>query len=89
MHECPDCYSSCHCGGDIDDLLLNSDKYVNHCTHCDRGSDWEEEQFCDEYDHDNDCPRCQGSGEVPTESFESYLGQNFKPCPMCGGNGDR
>lgn len=43
----------------------------------------------DEYDHDNDCPRCQGSGEAPTADYESYFGQNYKPCPMCGGNGDR
>lgn len=54
-------------------------------------SDWEYEQFVQpmEYDVDNDCPRCQGSGEVPTADYESYFGQNYKPCPMCGGNGDR
>jgi DnaJ-class molecular chaperone len=46
-------------------------------------------EFVDEYDHENDCPRCQGSGEVPTADYESYFGQNYKPCPMCGGNGDR
>jgi hypothetical protein len=46
-------------------------------------------EFVDEYDNENDCPRCQGSGEVTTADYESYFGQNYKPCPMCGGNGDR
>lgn len=33
-HECPECYCQCHCGGDIDDLLLNEDMFVNRCSHC-------------------------------------------------------
>lgn len=32
-HSCPDCYSTCYCGGDIDDLLLDCDEDVNGCTH--------------------------------------------------------
>lgn len=37
-HSCPECYQVCHCGGDIDDLLLDEDDAVNRCNHCD-GSD--------------------------------------------------
>jgi hypothetical protein len=48
-----------------------------------------EYEIVNENDHENDCPRCQGSGEVTTADYESYFGQNYKPCPMCGGNGDR
>lgn len=84
-HECPDCGLTCHCGGDIDDLRLNHDRYVNQCSHCDK-SDWEYDEFINEPE-DDCCPRCSGSGEVPTESFESYTGNNYKPCPACGGRG--
>lgn len=51
-------------------------------------NDWEEEQFSDHFDPDNDCPRCRGSGQVTTESYESYFGDNYKTCPDCGGSGD-
>lgn len=50
---------------------------------------WEEDQFVDCYDPDRDCGRCQGSGQVPTCDYESYFGEQYKPCPQCGGNGDR
>jgi hypothetical protein len=33
-HECPGCGYVCHCGGDIDDCLLNRDEDVATCTHC-------------------------------------------------------
>ena len=49
--------------------------------------DWEEEEFVDTYDPENDCGRCQGSGQVSTADFESYLGDNYKTCPDCGGRG--
>ena len=49
-------------------------------------SDWEAEQFRDEYDPENHCPRCQGSGTVTTADYESYFGDQFKTCPECGGN---
>lgn len=38
-HECPECGLSCHCGGDIDDMLLNNDRYVHGCSHC-----WNEDE---------------------------------------------
>lgn len=87
-HECPECGLNCHCGGDIDDLRLNSDKYVNQCTHCDHNYDWEYDEFCDEYDPTVDCPRCRGAGEVPTADHESYFGTQMKPCPECHGRLD-
>jgi hypothetical protein len=35
-------------------------------------------------------PRCLGCGEVPTCDYEfCSSGEMYKPCPMCGGNGDR
>jgi hypothetical protein len=34
-HSCPECYQVCHCGGDIDDCLLDEDDAVNRCNHCD------------------------------------------------------
>ncbi len=43
-HECPVCYMQCHCGCDIDDLMLNHWKYVSKCTHCDEHED-EDEYF--------------------------------------------
>ena len=49
--------------------------------------DWEHEQFVSSFDPEHDCPRCWGTGEVTTESHESYTGNQYKPCPECGGNG--
>lgn len=34
----------------------------------------------------NECPRCDGSGKVPTADFECYLGAMYKPCPLCHGD---
>lgn len=47
MHECPECYSMCHCHGDIDDLLLNRDEYVDGCECCpiDGNDDPEDEEY--------------------------------------------
>lgn len=33
-HSCPDCGSTCYCGSDIDDCLLDDEEDVNACTHC-------------------------------------------------------
>ena len=46
-HECPDCGSQCHCGGDIDDLLLNDDDDINGCTHCPHDKLFEDEDYDD------------------------------------------
>lgn len=51
-----------------------------HVSPCD-------DEMIDYYDPSEDCPRCKGSGQVPTESYESYFGDNYKTCPDCGGNG--
>jgi len=45
-HECPDCGMRCHCGGDIDDIVFDDNKYSNGylgkmvkpCPHCYGGS---------------------------------------------------
>jgi len=29
VHECPECFSACYCGGDVDDLILTD----TVCTH--------------------------------------------------------
>jgi len=40
--------------------------------------DWDDEESV--------CPRCGGSGKVPTADFECYLGAMYKPCPQCYGD---
>lgn len=47
-HSCPECDSVCHCGGDIDDVILEEGEAT--CTHCDdqeseyeEWDDWEDE----------------------------------------------
>lgn len=54
-HECPECGSQCHCGGDIDDLLLPSRKYESQCEHCQCPK-------CREMLSDCEC-ECSGCGE--------------------------
>jgi hypothetical protein len=45
-HSCPECGSTCYCGGDIDDCLFDFEEDVISCTHwkqCDReelDDDW-------------------------------------------------
>lgn len=39
-----------------------------------------------DYDDDDYCPVCNGSGKVTTLDYESYLGANYKPCPECHGD---
>lgn len=54
-HECPDCGSMCHCGGDIDDCLLNCDGDVTNCTHCDCKKCGKPRDYCDCYpDHEEE-----------------------------------
>lgn len=62
-HECPDCGLTCHCGGDIDDLRLNLDKYVFACTHC---PDEEQEPY--ELDDDYEPETCRYCGK----EFEDF-----------------
>jgi DnaJ-class molecular chaperone len=38
------------------------------------------------YDPARDCSRCKGTGQVPTEQWESYGGDSYKLCPNCNGN---
>lgn len=47
-HECPECYQTCYCNGDIDDCCFNFDRDVLRCTHCPidgHDDDDEEPQF--------------------------------------------
>ncbi len=59
-HECPECGIQCHCGGDIDDCLLNTSRYVNACTHCPidgpEDGEYPDEDGCDFFrDEDEGC----------------------------------
>lgn len=45
-HTCPECALTCHCGGDIGDMILNLPRYENHCTHC-PGPDDDEPDYDD------------------------------------------
>ena len=44
-HECPRCGSCCHCGGDMDDVVVHD---VTDCVHCEQS--WKTEQ--------SECERC-------------------------------
>jgi len=56
-HNCPDCGLHCHCGGDIDDLLLNQEHFVLGCVHCPHDDD--EERWDD--DDERKIPEDDGS----------------------------
>lgn len=49
-HECPECGLMCYCGGDIDDLCLNDEDDVIHCTHYKKRDCDGYEMSDDEYD---------------------------------------
>lgn len=49
-HECPDCYETCHCGGDMDDMLMNGTKEEIACGHCPMHGGFDDES----HDDDND-----------------------------------
>lgn len=42
-HRCPDCGMICHCNGDIDDILIDTEDAFIHCIHYLR---------CQERDHE-------------------------------------
>ena len=44
-HSCPDCDSTCYCGGDIDDCLLDIREHVIACTHCDDKGELDDEEY--------------------------------------------
>ena len=50
-HECPICYSNCHCGGDIDDICFSDTEEEMMCTHCN-------EDDTDDDEDDYTCPKC-------------------------------
>lgn len=46
-HECPKCYLTCYCNGDIDDI--NFGESNNYCSHCE---DEDNDEDYTEYDHE-------------------------------------
>jgi DnaJ-class molecular chaperone len=76
-HECPECGLTCHCNGDIDDILLPDAGYAAMCEHCDHN-----DEDADYYDDPLECPRCSGSGVLPNETTE------YRECPKCNGTGE-
>jgi len=49
-HTCPDCGVTCHCGGDIDDLIFDHGPEQGRCTHyltpgCDAYHDPEDDEL--------------------------------------------
>lgn len=56
MHECPDCYDGCYCGGDIDDMFMSGTPEERGCTHC---ADDVDDGDCDE--------RCEEDPETTRE----------------------
>jgi hypothetical protein len=61
-HDCPECGSRCHCGGDIDDLVFNDTQYEARCTCCDWLED--EEKFYDNCEYNDDALLCYLCGLV-------------------------
>lgn len=57
MHTCPECGLTCHCNGDIDDLLLPYDGYCNHCESADDDDNY------DDYEYDNMIQESEVRGE--------------------------
>jgi hypothetical protein len=49
-HSCPVCDSACHCGGDLEDVLLEEGGV--DCTHCDSTEDEYDDYYDDE---DEEC----------------------------------
>jgi hypothetical protein len=33
-HTCPECGCTCHCHGDFEDIILDTDENYITCTHC-------------------------------------------------------
>jgi coenzyme F420-reducing hydrogenase gamma subunit len=58
-HECFDCSAVCHCGGDIDDMVMSGTSEELRCTHDCTDDDYEEMWGEDEYD-------CLGCGTCAT-----------------------
>ena len=48
-HDCPDCYSLCHCGGDIDDINFGESSACKHYKKLECSGH-------NEYCSDNTCP---------------------------------
>jgi hypothetical protein len=45
-HECPECGMLCHCHGDIDDIMLDTEESYLNCDHyleCQDEDDWDDE----------------------------------------------
>jgi len=86
-HQCPDCGLTCHCGGDIDDLLLDLDKYVNGCTHCAGDDsepdfyDYDDSEYCAHcgapYDGGHRCGSCGNGDPLATGEFDSVSGEQW------------
>lgn len=50
-HTCETCGMTCHCGGDIDDMCLETEEALNSCTHCpDEGNDDDDDDDEPEFD---------------------------------------
>lgn len=45
-HSCPECYQTCYCGGDIDDIIFEDTDEELLCGHCD------DVPFFDDYSED-------------------------------------
>lgn len=55
-HSCPDCDSTCHCGGDIDDCVFNGTPEQRRCTHCPL-DDADDDYYADDDADDDEPPR--------------------------------
>lgn len=42
-HACPECGYTCHCGGDIEDCIIEGTREEARCTHCDLFDNYDDE----------------------------------------------
>ena len=56
MHHCPECYSICHCNGDIDDIDFGDEsRQAIRCLHYrDCEKDWADGDFPDDDFYEGD-----------------------------------
>ena len=52
-HTCPECGFICHCGGDIDDIVIGIAPPRRYCAHCQEEDLYDDgEEFFDDEDDD-------------------------------------
>lgn len=99
-HTCPKCGQTCHCNGDIDDIILDCEEDILACDHCDEYDDnlWDTPDEWEDYEHDDAAPIGGCTCAKPTDEYHGweciiqggpcmYLMPNSKACARDYGEG--